>query len=269
MKDYLRQIIREKKGNFPKKGIVVEYLQARLLQSFQESGVFLDWAFHGGTALRFLYSIPRYSEDLDFALFRTDRKNRFSSVIEAALRMFEAEDYAVDIKIKVAKNVNSAFLRFRGLLYDLGISPHKGEVVSVKVELDTNPPVGASYETTLVRKHVTLNLFHHDRASLLAGKLHAILNRKYTKGRDIFDLVWFLSDATWPAPNLVLLNSALAQTGWKGNVVSAENWRNILIARLEGLDWKGVARDVSPFLERPNDLVLLTRENCVCLVRGK
>jgi LuxR family maltose regulon positive regulatory protein len=75
----------------------------------------------------------------------------------------------------------------------------------------TNPPAGAGLATTVVRRFVVLQLQHHDKASLLAGKLHAILQRSYTKGRDIYDLLWYLSDPTWPPPNLVLLNNALAQ----------------------------------------------------------
>lgn len=59
-----------------------------------------------------------------------------------------------------------------------------------------------------------LNLLHYDKSSLLAGKLHAVLTRKYTKGRDLYDLMWYLSDPTWPAPNLIQLNNALKQTGW-------------------------------------------------------
>jgi predicted nucleotidyltransferase component of viral defense system len=47
---------------------VREYLQARILQSLQRAGAMQTLAFHGGTSLRFLYDIPRYSEDLDFAL---------------------------------------------------------------------------------------------------------------------------------------------------------------------------------------------------------
>ena len=65
----------------------------------------------------------------------------------------------------------------------------------------------------MVRRHVLLQLHHHDRASLLAGKLHAVLQRPYVKGRDFFDLLWYLSDPGWPSPNLTLLNRALAQTG--------------------------------------------------------
>jgi len=69
--------------------------------------------------------------------------------------------------------------------------------------------------TTVIRRHVVLQLQHHDRASLLAGKLHAILQRPYLKGRDLYDLAWYLSDREWPAPNLEYLNNALLQTGWQ------------------------------------------------------
>jgi predicted nucleotidyltransferase component of viral defense system len=52
-------------------------------------------------------------------------------------------------------------------------------------------------------------LQHHDRASLLAGKLHALFQRRYVKGRDLYDLMWYLSDPNWPEPNLTLLQNAL------------------------------------------------------------
>ncbi len=119
----------------------------------------------------------------------------------------------------------------------------------------------------VVRRHIILNLRHHDKASLLAGKLHAFLARRYVKGRDIYDLIWYLSDRTWPEPNLELLNNALAQTGWQGPQVTAGNWRQLVAQRVEMLDWKQVAADVEPFLERPADLGLLKRESLTSLLR--
>jgi hypothetical protein len=59
----------------------------------------------------------------------------------------------------------------------------------VKLEVDTRLSQGAVLETTVVRRHVLLRLQHHDRASLLAGKLHAILQRPWPKGRDFYDRV--------------------------------------------------------------------------------
>jgi hypothetical protein len=50
-----------------------EYLQARTLLALQQAGAMIPMAFQGGTALRFLFGLPRFSEDLDFALERPER----------------------------------------------------------------------------------------------------------------------------------------------------------------------------------------------------
>jgi hypothetical protein len=127
--------------------------------------------------------------------------------------------------------------------------------------VDTNPPAGAMLATTVVRRHMLLQLQHHDRASLLAGKLHAILQRPYLKGRDVYDLLWYLSDPDWPAPNLVLLNNALRQMGWTDDLVTEDNWREVVRRRVRALAWERVVDDVRPFLEPGAPLELLTFEN--------
>jgi hypothetical protein len=174
---------------------------------------------------------------------------------------FAAEGYTVELKVNDRKVVHSGFLRFPGLLYELGLSPHRTEVLSVRIEVDTNPPAGAVLTTSLVRRHVTLQLQHHDRASLLAGKLHAILQRSFVKGRDLYDLLWFLSDPDWPAPNLVLLNNALRQTDWHSEPLTEGNWREAVQQRLQAVPWDRVVSDVRPFLEPSADPALLTPEN--------
>ena len=139
---------------------------------------------------------------------------------------------------------------------------------SIKIfTTDTKPPEGAVTETRLVRRHASLRLHHHDRASLLAGKLHAVLQRPYTKGRDIYDLVWYLSDPDWPSPNLALLNAALRQTGWSGAEMTPASWRRAVAERLELLDWNRAASDVRPFLERAEDIGLVDRETALRLSR--
>ncbi len=90
------------------------------------------------------------------------------------------------IKLREQSAVKSAFVVFPGLPFELALSAHRDEALRVKVEIDTNPLAGAGLMTTMVRRHVLLQLHHHDRASLLAGKLHAVL---HTKGRDFFDLL--------------------------------------------------------------------------------
>jgi hypothetical protein len=107
---------------------------------------------------------------------------------------------------------------------------------------------------------VLLRLQHHDRASLLAGKLHAILQRPYPKGRDFYDLVWYLSDRDWPAPNLAFLNNALAQTGWTRGPLSEKTWASAVRGRLRSIKWEALAADVAPFLESSEDRALLAPE---------
>jgi len=267
MKDVLRSILETVPGNLNKTLMAREYLQARILQALQDSGAFQRWAFVGGTALRFLYSIPRFSEDLDFSVIDREKDTGFSGALKSIESLFKKEAYDVSISPKGEKTVASAFIKFRGLLYEIGLSPHESQVFSIKIEVDTNPPSGAVTQTSLVRRHVTLNLLHYDKASLLAGKLHALLTRRYTKGRDLFDLIWYLADRSWPAPNLTLLNAALAQTGWKGPVVTGDNWRSLLIGRFDKFNWEAAHLDVEQFLERPEDVKLITKENLESLLR--
>lgn len=229
-----------------------EYLQARILLALQDHGAFADWAFQGGTALRFLYRLPRYSEDLDFSLVAPGGDGRFAALMRSVRHDLTAEAYAVEVTVRDRPPVAIGLVKFRGLLYEARLSPHREQVLAIKVEVDTNPPAGAQTETRLVRRFGMLNLLHYDRASLFAGKLHAVLARGYTKGRDLFDLAWYLSDPTWPAPNLVMLNNALRQTKWDGPAAAA-TWRELIAAKLESVDWEAAQQDVTPFLERPND----------------
>ncbi len=266
MKEFL---VNRLKTEAPAQGrnLAREYLQARILGCLQRNGAMIPLAFHGGTALRFLYNIPRYSEDLDFTLEAAPADFNFRSYLRAIQTELTAEGYPVEIRINEKKVVFSALVRFAGLLFELGISPHKNEVLSIKIEVDTNPPAGAVLDTSVVRRFVALQFHHHDRASLLAGKLHAVLQRSYTKGRDLYDLFWYLSDQNWPAPNLELLNNALPQTGWAAGPLTSQNWHDVVSDRLQQLQWDRVVADVSPFLEAEADVDLLTLENLLRLLR--
>lgn len=268
MKDFLAATIRQAITPAHARNLTREYLQARILGVLQRAGAMIPLAFHGGTALRFLYAIPRYSEDLDFALEGDRAEYDFRKFLRAVQSDLTKEAYAVEIKANDQKTVHSAFVRFPGLLYELGLSPHRDEVIAVKIEVDTQPPAGAVTTTTIVRRFVLLQLHHHDRASLLAGKLHAVLQRPYPKGRDMYDLMWYLSDRDWPAPNLTMLNNALVQTGWAGPAISEDNWREVARDAVRRLPWRDVLNDVRPFLERADDVAMLTQDNVLRLLEG-
>jgi hypothetical protein len=260
MKEHLRQLVARADNDRARGYLMREYLQARVLESLQDGGVFLRWVFVGGTALRFLFNLPRFSEDLDFSLMAPGKDAGVKAALTEVKRALALEGYPIEVKVSDREVLASAWLRFPGLPHDLGLSPRASQSFSIKIEVDTNPPPGAQIETSVVRRHVTLHLCHHDKASLLAGKLHAVLSRPWAKGRDLYDLVWYLADRTWPAPNLDLLNAALAQSGWQGPALTAANWREQLRQRIGALDWQKARADVRPFLERESDLRLVTRE---------
>lgn len=268
MKEYLAELIYTARNPLHGRHLVREYLQARILNSLQRAGAMVPLAFHGGTALRFLYQIPRFSEDLDFALEGARDQYDFRAYLNVIRSDFIAENYLVDLRINDQKVVHSAFIRFQNLLYELGLSPHADQVLSVRVEVDTHPPPGAGLDTTILRRYVLLNIQHHDRASLLAGKLHAILQRPYAKGRDLYDLFWYLSDPDWPSPNLELLNNALAQTDWHGDLVTETNWRELIRQRLSELDWDKAVAEVRPFLMESSGIQLLNQVNLTRLLTG-
>jgi predicted nucleotidyltransferase component of viral defense system len=261
MKEHLMTLVREAPTSAHGRNVAREYLQARILSALQGAGAFIPLAFHGGTALRFLYHTPRYSEDLDFALERDRELYDLRACLQDIRRTLRAEGYDVALKVNDRRVVHSAFIRFLGLLHEMDLSPHPNERLSIKLEVDTNPPAGAGLSTTVVRRHVILQLQHHNRASLLAGKLHAVLQRPYLKGRDLYDLLWYLSDPDWPAPNLTMLNHALAQTDGSGALLTEATWREAVRARLQHVDWTRAAADVRPFLEPGADAALLTPGN--------
>jgi len=244
-----------------------EYLQAFVLRSFHESEAFRPLAFVGGTALRFLYNLPRFSEDLDFSLVSAEgydgQKWMAKVKRDLALAGFNPEVTWNDRKV-----VHTGWVCVAGILHDAGLSAMPAEKLAIKLEIDTRPPAGARCERRVVTRHVTFLLQHYDLPSLLAGKLHAAITRKYAKGRDWYDLVWYLSQRPPVAPNLSLLQYALDQTQGAGRY-NAQSWIELVRDRLATLNLEAVCDDVSPFLERPQDSALLTRVNLEGLLRGE
>jgi hypothetical protein len=84
---------------------VREYLQARILEGLQNAGAMIHLAFQGGTALRFLYAIPRYSEDLGFALEKPGVSYDFRAYLLAIQEGFVKEGY------QIGQNPTSRFFK--------------------------------------------------------------------------------------------------------------------------------------------------------------
>lgn len=266
MKDYVLELASGQSGSNAKLNIMREYLQAYALRALQDVGAFRSMAFVGGTALRFLHGLPRFSEDLDFSLENRDNTKPFFVIVKKLKDEFIQAGYDLDVTYNDEKTVSSAFLKFEGLMYEANISPHKNQRLSIKIEVDTLPPKGAVLKTDIVNKYFPLSFLSYELSSLFAGKLHALLTRKYTKGRDLFDLGWYLSRWKGLSPNVTMLQNALKQTGYKGKSPTQDNWRQCVSEAVKKTDWKKVMQDVHNFLENPSDLKVFSQENVLTLL---
>jgi hypothetical protein len=97
MKEYLATLIQSSLSPVEARNLAREYLQALILQSLQRAGAMTALAFYGGTALRFLFSLPRYSEDLDFALQKPDASFSLRPYLEGLAKELTAYGYGLDI----------------------------------------------------------------------------------------------------------------------------------------------------------------------------
>ncbi len=265
MKDFVLELIREKKSHNEKLNLMREYLQAYILRIMHDAGVFRTTAFVGGAALRFLHGLPRFSEDLDFSIVGEEHIS-FSRLLKKIKGELDAAGYQVSLTAEKEKAVNSAFVKFENLLFEAGLTPHRDQKFSIKIEIDVNPPKGAVLTTQIVNRYFLISFLSYDTASLFAGKLHALLSRKYTKGRDFFDVGWYLSKWRNLEPNILLLRNALKQTAWKGIMPTKENWRPLISDVVQKANWSRVREDVQNFLENPKDLDILAKENILSLL---
>ena len=262
MKERLRAIVAES-GDLPAvRHLVREYIQHYVLYLLYRTKHYRRMAFTGGTALRILFELPRFSEDLDFSLVDDREALGFDDVRDALLSELELAGYEVIEGGRRSNNVASTFIKFPGLLHELGLSPHASQTLSVRLEIDLNPPAGGRTELALVnRYHLLYHVMRHDLPTLLAGKLHALFFRPYTKGRDVYDALWFLSAKKEIEPNLTFLNNASRQTEDSPAEFTAANWRRLLGGRLSAMDMRRARESVRPFLERPEEADLLTPES--------
>jgi predicted nucleotidyltransferase component of viral defense system len=266
MKDIAIALAKQTADGNDKLNLLREYLQACALRSLHESGAFRNLSFVGGTALRFLYDLPRFSEDLDFSLENTESYMP-ADWLGKLKRDFTLQGFPTEITWNDRKTVHVAWVKVAGLLSDAAIVSRPEQKLSIKLEIDTRPPEGAVLETRIVQKHFLFALRHHDLPSLMAGKIRALLTRPFQKGRDWYDLVWYLGKIPTVIPNESLLRNALAQSSETNHFRAEQGWKGSIILLLESLKTEALRDDVGVFLEHPEEVELLTRENLVRLLK--
>jgi len=263
MRDIAIQVAHESEGK--ERNALREYLQNYILLLMQKIKMNEALYFVGGTALRFLFGIRRYSEDLDFSAGEKYERDELNSFTPKISRELERAGYDVTLGLKDEGTVQMLMIRFSGLLSELGLSPRREQKFSINVEIDNDPPLGWKEERTIVNIHHPVMIRHYDLPSAFAGKLSAVLLRSYTKGRDVFDLFWFRSRWRDLTPNLVLLNNAIQQKKIGIEELHEDNWIKTVRDKILTLDWDIVQNDVRPFLESEDDLTAFSHDGLLSL----
>jgi predicted nucleotidyltransferase component of viral defense system len=235
--------------------VLQEIMQQHILLSLSRSGFFKQALFHGGTCLRIFYRLPRFSEDLDFLLRRSDPSFAWSSHIAHIQRDCEADGIqfeAVD-KSRAEVAVKKAFLKTDSIgtliVLNLPYARHAVKKLRIKLEIDANPPAGSAFETQFITFPGPAAITTQDLPSGFATKAHALLCRGYAKGRDWYDFLWYIDRRV--SPNFPLLQNALAQVGpWAGQPLQvAPAWFvERMRERILELDWNALREDVRRFL---------------------
>jgi predicted nucleotidyltransferase component of viral defense system len=251
-----------------------EIMQEVALLGLWRSKFFENAAFYGGTAMRVLYGLDRFSEDLDFSLLKPMRQFDISKYLAALQKELEAFgfDVRVEQRNKAVKSaVHSAFLKANTLNQLLVIKTAeeilrevpRGQVLKIKLEIDTDPPSGFSTQTKYLLLPIPFSVRAYALPDLFAGKMHAILCRRWktrVKGRDWYDLVWYA--AHHPKLHLSHLEQRMRQSGhWKcPETLSAGSFNTLIHDAIERLDVDQARREVEPFVGNPDSLKIWSRD---------
>jgi predicted nucleotidyltransferase component of viral defense system len=242
-----------------------EIMQETALLGLWRSKFFEKAAFYGGTALRILYGMDRFSEDLDFSLLKPIKDfdlSRYSGAVERELQSFGFEAKMTTREKKDESPVQSAFLKANTLNQLLTIKT-AAQILKIKIEVDTDPPPGFVTENKFILQPIPFSVRTFVLPDLFAGKMHAVLCRRWksrVKGRDWYDLVWYA--ANHPQLHLSHLEQRMIQSGHlkQNEQMNREKFFALTTEAVDKLDVNQAKREVEPFVKNPDALEVWSRE---------
>ncbi len=233
---------------------VKEVLQDIALYGLWRSGFFDIAAFQGGTSLRILHGMPRFSEDLDFILKNPDPDFSWPTYLKGMIACFVEFGLKAEVldKGRMEQRIKKALIKDNSICNQLNLSFYRGNPArkqKIKLEIDVDPPKNSGFAYSYLDFPLDFEVCHQDLESNFALKIHALLCRPFLKGRDWYDFNWYIKQGV--QPNLPHLQSALLQWGpWQGQNTTIElKWlKQTLADKIAGIDWQDAAVDVEPFL---------------------
>jgi hypothetical protein len=245
-----------------------EILQDLALLGLWRSKFFEHAAFYGGTALRVLHGLDRYSEDLDFSLLKPNASFSLGAYGEALQREISSFGFRVTFtqeRKEQASAIDSAFLKANTYSQLIEIEAreellrnlHPGRTLKIRLEVDTDPPLGFQTESQYVLLPVPFAVRAYCLPDLFAGKLHAVLCRKWktrVKGRDWYDLVWYAGHH--PEVRLSHLEARMRQSGdyRERDPMTPSTLQDRLLGAVDSLDVAKARQEVAPFVRDPRVL---------------
>ncbi len=237
-----------------------EVLQQIALLGLERHGFFERSAFYGGTALRILFGLDRFSEDMDFTLLKPDANFQFTPYLEGMCQELRSFGLEVELSQKakpIETAISSAFLKTNTLkLYlSLGEEGKARQVnhnakIHIKLEVDTDPPLHFRVENRLLVQPVSFHVLTLHPSDLFAGKMHAVLYRawqKRVKGRDWYDLIWYIQNKI--PLSLAHLNERVRHTDPSLTApLNRETLLQKLNDKISQIDWTHAKEDVKPFI---------------------
>ena len=283
----MREAVAEMLGRYELKRVedttraLREILQELALLGLWRAKFFEKAAFYGDTALRILYGLDRFSEDLDFSLLQPVPDfdlERYSKALERELAAFGFE-VRVEQKGKAVETaVQSAFLKAdtANELLVIQVGEHilrqipAGQLTRIKIEVDTDPLPGFATENRFLLQPIPFSVRSYRLPDLFAGKMHAVLCRRWknrVKGRDWYDLVWYC--ARHPELHLAHLEQRMRQSGhWgAGKSLGPEDFEILVTEAIDRLDVRQAREEVLPFVRNPEALEVWSREFFFDVVR--
>ncbi len=224
--------------------LLTEYLQSEILQILYSSKYGNRLTFLGGTCLRFVYGIERFSENLDFDLIPKKDIN-IDDLADFFENELEKKGFIIDIIAKETQNVFVIVVKFIGVMKEMGISGCDNQKLKIKFEIDPKSLKNITYDSKLITTFgKSFNVIANSAETLFAQKVLAIVFHPYQKGRDFYDLVWFLSQKNIE-PNYKIFEEKDIPISNRKELVE------FLLEQAEKTDLKQAAKDVERFLFYP------------------
>lgn len=247
---------------------IQEIMQELALMGLWRAKFFEHAAFYGGTSLRILHGLNRFSEDLDFSLLKPDPSFDLHPFLNAIEEELEISGLQVSVEHKIKhpeESIRSAFLKtgtletFIRIGLDEPLKKHvqSNEVIKIKLEIDIDPPPNFTTEVLYLTKPVPFSVRTYIPEDLFAGKMHELLCRPYkvrVKGRDWYDFIWYVNKGF--RLHLAHLETRMRQSGHYSaeEALTTDAFKTLLEKKILELSLPAAKEDIKRFIQDPREV---------------